>query len=219
MYKLIKNTKPILWIAFTSACALLMFQIIFPYTSWKWDVDFLQTKQLIIHLDHYRIAFYSHIFSSLIILFSGGLLFVNVLLKKYASIHRLLGKLYVGLLLGIAAPSGFVMAFYANGGWMAKASFLILTPLWWWFTYKGYQTARSRQFSAHRIWMMRSYALTLSAITLRFLQFVLSYWFYLDPTEQYIFVSWVSWGFNLAFVEIWIWFKSVRFGSRVIFNN
>lgn len=208
LYQLFHRSKTILWIVFTLACTWLMFEILRPYTSWRWDVDFLQTKQLIIHLDHYRIAFYIHIFSSLIVLLSGGLLFVNVLLQKYAVVHRWLGKLYVILLLGFAAPSGFIMAFYANGGWMAKLSFLILTSLWWWFTYKGYQTVRARQFVAHRMWMLRSYALTLSAITLRLMQFVLSYWFLINPAEQYIFVSWVSWMLNLTIVELWLFFES-----------
>ncbi len=199
-----KTFSTTVWITVTCLFSWLMFGIVIPYSSWKWDVDFLQTKQIIIHLDHYRFSFYAHIFSSLVILFSGGFLFVDVLLRKWPLVHRRLGKLYVALLLGVAAPSGFVMAFYANGGWMAKISFLILTPLWWWFTYKGLQTARSGLFKAHRKWMLRSYALTLSAITLRLFQMVLGYYFYMDPAFQYIFVSWTSWIFNLIVIELWI---------------
>jgi len=178
-----------------------MFQIIWPYTTWEWDVDFLLTKQAIIHLDYYRVAFYSHIFSSLFILGSGAFLFSNHILRKYKKLHRVLGKTYVGLLLLIAAPSGLVMAFHANGGWMAQLSFVILSPLWWYVTYRGYQTARQKDFKAHRIWMMRSYALSLSAVTLRVMQLSLNYFFYLDPQQLYIFVSWVSWLLNLGVVE------------------
>jgi hypothetical protein len=130
-FPMTKTRSIALWIFLTSIFSWLMFRIIFPYSSWEWDVDFLQTKQFIIHLDHYRISFYAHIFSSLVILVSGSFLFVDALLKNWPSAHRTLGKLYVALLLLVAAPSGFVMAFYANGGWMAKTSFLILTPLWW----------------------------------------------------------------------------------------
>ncbi|MFT5802242.1 MAG: putative membrane protein [Nonlabens sp.] len=222
-----KTRSVALWIFLTSIFSWLMFRIIFPYSSWEWDVDFLQTKQFIIHLDHYRISFYAHIFSSLVILVSGSFLFVDALLKNWPSAHRTLGKLYVALLLLVAAPSGFVMAFYANGGWMAKTSFLILTPLWWWFTYKGLQTARSGQFKAHRKWMMRSYALTLSAISLRLFQFILGYYFYINPKLQYILVSWTSWIFNLVAVELLIrnptllksslstFLQRLRFGRRI----
>ena len=185
-----------------------MFQIIWPYTSWERDVDFLLTKQAIIHLDFYRWAFYAHIFSSLIVLFAGGFLFSNVILRKYPKLHRALGKCYVGLLLFVSAPSGMVMAFYANGGWMAQLSFVVLTPLWWWVTFKGYQTARSRDFKAHKKWMMRSYALSLSAISLRVYQIVLGHFFYLDPVMQYVLVSWGSWIGNLIVIEWWIWRQS-----------
>jgi len=83
-----KSLFPILWVAIIGFFSWLMFQVILPYSTWEWNVDFLETKQLIIHLDHYRFSFYAHISSSLIILFSGAFLFVDVLLKKQPKIHR-----------------------------------------------------------------------------------------------------------------------------------
>jgi predicted membrane protein DUF2306 len=214
-----KTFYSFLWIAFISFFSYKMLEIVLPYTSWEWDVDFLLTKQFIIHLDHYRIAFYSHIFSSLFVLFSGAFLFSNYILKNHPTIHRWVGKSYVALLLFISAPSGMVMAFYANGGWLAKVSFLILTPIWWWFTYKGYQTARRQQFNAHKSWMIRSYALTLSAISLRLYQMGLSSFLYIDPVTQYILVSWVSWIGNLIIAEMIIrnkQFKLKRISSLIL---
>ena len=196
-----KTISSFLWVVFISFFSFKMLQIVWPYTSWEWDVDFLLTKQFIVHLDHYRFAFYSHIFSSLFILFSGAFLFSSYILKKHRNLHRWIGKTYIVLLLLISAPSGMVMAFYANGGWLVKISFLLLTPLWWWCTFKGYQTARSKQFKAHKTWMMRSYGLTLSAVSLRVYQMVLGYFFYLEPEIQYLLVSWVSWLGNLVIVE------------------
>jgi len=113
-----------------------------------------------------------------------------------------MGKTYVGLVLLFSAPSGLIMAFHANGGMWAKLSFILLTTFWWWFTYKGYTTARAKEFSAHKKWMIRSYALTFSAITLRLSQMVLGIFFYLDPVFQYILVSWTSWTVNLFVAEI-----------------
>jgi len=107
----LKPSLPILWSAAIVFFTYQMFKIIFPYTSWEWDVDFLLTKQFIIHLDYYRLAFYSHIFSSLFVLLSGAFLFSNFILKKYKTVHRVAGRVYVILLLGIAAPSGLVMGF------------------------------------------------------------------------------------------------------------
>ncbi len=205
-----KKLPQIIWSTLIIFFSFLMFQITKPYSSWEWDIDFLQTKSFIIHLNYYRYSFYAHIFSSLIVLFSGAFLFSNYILKNWSVIHRCFGKLYVVLVLFISAPSGLVMAFHANGGWVAKSSFLILTPLWWWFTYKGYQTVRQKNFKAHRVWMMRSYALTLSAISLRLLQFIFGQFFYMEADEQYILVSWTSWVFNLLIVEALIGITSTK---------
>lgn len=211
------NFPAILWTIFILFFSFMMGRIIWPYTSWQWDVDFLLTKTLLIHLDHYRLAFYLHIFSSLIVLLSGAFLFSNYILKNWTIFHRWIGKIYVALLMLISAPTGLIMAFYANGGWPAKGSFLLLTPIWWWCTWKGYQTARAKKFKAHRIWMMRSYALTLSAISLRVYQLLLGNFFYLDPAFQYALVSWISWLGNLFFVEMWIRNKNLSPNNRYSF--
>lgn len=179
----------------------LMGKIISPYTSWQWDVDFLWTKQHLAHLNYYRISFYAHIFSSLLVLGCGAFLFSNYILKKQTRLHSFLGKIYVALLLLISAPSGLIMAFHANGGWLAQLSFILLTPLWWWFTWKGYQTARQKKFKAHKRWMIRSYALTLSAISLRILQLTIGAFYVIDPVLQYTLVSWLSWIGNLLIAE------------------
>ena len=195
--------KTIGWVSIISCFTALMVMIVAPYLSWEWDVDFLQTKQHIIHLFHYRTAFYLHIFSSCFILFAGAFLFSKTIIKKYRNLHRWSGKIYVLLLLIISAPTGMIMAFYANGGWPAKISFLILCPLWWYCTYMGYRKIREKKIQEHEKWMIRSYALTLSAISLRFYQMILGNagW---DPATQYIFVSWISWVGNLLMAELYI---------------
>jgi len=190
----------------------LMIDITLPYTSWEWDVDFLQTKFEIVHLLYYRAAFYTHIFTSSVVLFSGLFLFSNWVLRRRPRVHRFFGKTYVLLVLVFSAPSGMVMACHANGGWSAKLSFVILTALWWWFTYKGYVTARALNFKAHKKWMIRSYALTFSAITLRFSQMLLGMYFLLDPVFQYVLVSWSSWVINLLVAEVLI--RKVRITNR-----
>lgn len=181
-----------------------MLQIVLPYTGWERDIDFLITKQHIIHLDYYRLSFYLHIFSSLIIILSGFVLFSSKILKNQASLHRIVGKLYVGLVLLISAPSGLIMAFHANGNLATKISFILLTILWWLFTYKGYSTIRKGDIKAHKNWMYRSYALTMSAITLRLAQMILNSFWELDPELQYCFISWGSWIVNLLFVELFL---------------
>ena len=183
---------------------VLMVQIVYPYLSWELDIDFLQTKQHLIHLSYYRIAFYIHIFSSVPVLFFGAFLFSERILKRFSKVHRMLGKGYVGLVLGLSAPTGMVLAFHANGGWPVQLSFLLATPLWWYFTWRGLKTAISLDFVSHRKWMIRSYAMAFSAITLRASQVFFSAFNLVSPDYQYMVVSWVSWVLNLFIVEIYL---------------
>lgn len=198
------NYISLLYSCFILFFTYIMLTIVLPYTTWEWNVDFLQTKQHIIHLDYYRLAFYVHIFSSVFILFAGATQFSTFFLKKWKKVHRYIGKTYIGLLLLVSAPGAMVMAFYANGGLLTKVSFLILAPLWWWFTWKGYQTARQQDWQQHRAYMVRSYALTLSAVTLRVMQLFLGSFFLLEAEFQYTMVSWLSWTVNLAVAEWWL---------------
>ena len=198
------NFKSVVFTVFVVLSTLLMLGIILPYTSWERDVDFLKTKQFIVHLDYYRASFYTHIFSSVFVLCSGAFLFSKFVLNRHPLLHRNLGKLYVLLILVFSAPSGLIISFYANGGIWVKLSFFILTPLWWYFTYMGYRTIKKGKVREHRKWMIRSFALTLSAISLRLMQFILGLIVVWDPAFQYLFVSWVSWIGNLILAEFYI---------------
>src|SRR5687768_15945544 len=91
----------------------LMVRLTLPYLSFRYDIDFLFTKQALLYNVWWRLAFYSHITSSVLVLFAGLLQFLPAILKHYPKIHRLLGKIYVFFILLVSAPSGFLMALYA----------------------------------------------------------------------------------------------------------
>jgi hypothetical protein len=179
----------------------LMLRIILPYFSFKYDVDFLLTKQSVLHLKIWRLAFYTHISSSMVVLLFGGFQFSKSLIFGNPKIHRLLGKIYVFLVLGIAAPSGLIMAFYANGGIWAKTSFVTISILWWFFTFKAFRNALDKNFKTHLGNMYRSYALTLSAITLRLYALILPHLILLHAKEMYTLIALLSWIPNLAVAE------------------
>jgi hypothetical protein len=68
-------------------------------------------------------------------------------------------------------------------------------------TAKAWKSAMARQFTAHKEWMMRSYALTLSAVTLRAWKWLLIALFHLRPLEAYMIVAWMGFVPNLIFTE------------------
>lgn len=191
----------------------IMGNIVWPYTSGRLDIDFLLTKAHIIHLLRYRLAFYLHIFPALLVLAAGLTQFSGRILRAVPALHRWVGRVYTYSILAVCGPAAIVMAWYANGGPIAQASFLTLSVLWWWVTWTAYRAIRAGDIRRHGAWMIRSYALTFSAITLRVMQYFLAIYGNLEPETAYRLVSWPSWVLNLLVAELLIrnlpWLKWV----------
>lgn len=197
--------KKIAWILTATAIlygAWLMLLLTIPYAAFERYTDFLITKQRVYHILHWRISFYIHIFISMIVLLAGLLQFSKYLLDKYPRLHRSSGKVYAVVVIFLSGPTGLIMGFYANGGKYARISFVLLSVLWITFTILGWKRAMQGRWPEHITWMLRSYALTLSALSLRFYALVLG-WMHmpLRPVTAYITISWLSWTLNLLLAE------------------
>jgi hypothetical protein len=201
-----RTAASLLWIAAILYCTLLMVWITLPYLSFRLNVDFLITKQRIIHLKHWRYAFYAHILTSAFVLLAGAVQFWPYFLAHFKSWHRRIGKMYVFIIIFISGPTGLIMSFYANGDWKAKSSFIILSTLWLLFTGLSFYYAVDKDFVEHRKFMIRSYALTLSAITLRLYALVLPHFVFLEGRKEYAVLAWSSWTINLLVAETIIYF-------------
>ncbi|HIP36095.1 MAG TPA: DUF2306 domain-containing protein [Crocinitomix sp.] len=182
----------------------LLVLIALQYVPIKYDVAFLNIKQDEIKLTHYKIAFFSHVFSSIIVIIIGLPQFSYTLRKRFSFFHKLSGKIYISLILLIASPSGLIMAYYANGGIVSQISFILLSILWFTFTYKAYKYIKVGNWKKHKNFMLRSYALTLSAISLRLFKWGIVSVFELAPMDTYKIVSIIGWTLNLVLVEIYI---------------
>lgn len=180
----------------------LMLDITLPFASFKRDVGFLMSKRHVWHHSHWRLAFFIHIFCSLPLILAGTLQVIPAIRKRYLRFHSLLGKVYVYVILFLAAPSGFILAIYANGGTWAQASFTLLSLSWWIFTFLGWRAMKRGDERQHRAHMFRSYALTLSAIALRSYVFLIPAFWGINGKEMYVLVAWLSWVPNLLMVEL-----------------
>jgi uncharacterized membrane protein len=187
----------------------LMLRIIVPHLRFDSNEGFLQVKQDYIHIPVWCFAFYTHVFSSIFTLLAGFTQFSSFLLKHHKSVHRFVGRMYTWDILLINFPAGLIMAYYANGHLPAKIAFVILDFLWFWFTYKAVVEAKKKNISAHKRFMMRSYALTCSAITLRTWKLILSSNFQIDPAMLYMIDAWLGFMPNLLFVE-WLILRKKR---------
>lgn len=147
-------------------------------------------------------AVYAHLAGSLWALAVGPFQLHQRLRDSALGRHRWLGRSYVtGVFIGGAGA--LALAPRAQTGAVAQAGFGLLGVLWLAFTTLAWVRIRSGEQEAHRRWMIRSYALTLAAVTLRIylpvtgvmgVPFALSY-----PA-----IAWMCWMPNLAVAEVWL---------------
>lgn len=178
------------------------------YSGFSNTVGFLKFKQDYIHIGIWKVAFYIHVFSAIIALLAGFTQFSVYILKEHKKLHRFIGRAYVINILFINFPAGMIMAFYANGHIPSKIAFIILDVLWFWFTYKAVVAIKRKDIKSHREFMIRSYALTFSAITLRTWKIILSNSSDLDPETIYMIDAWLGFVPNLLLAE-WIIRKKI----------
>ena len=183
----------------------LMLAITLRYFPISPDVAFLQIKQSeISSVPAYFSIFYIHVCSSAFTLLAGFTQFSNTILRKYPSIHKRIGIVYVYTVVLLSAPSGIYIGYFANGGITSKISFMILGILWLLFTILGIQMIKIGRKSAHEKWMLRSFALAFSAITLRLWKVILVFLFHPPPMDVYRIIAWLGWIPNLLIIEWYI---------------
>lgn len=183
----------------------LMVELTLPYVTFEKNVDFLLTKLNVYHIKYWRYGFYVHIFSSTLVLIAGFTQFSRTVMKKMPKLHKVMGYIYAITLIFISGPGALAMAFHANGGVPARASFVLLTFLWYVFTITAMVFVFKKKWNEHGNFMLRSYALTFSAITLRLYAFGIDYFHLpIKPVDAYITIAWLSWVPNLLVAELLI---------------
>jgi hypothetical protein len=146
-------------------------------------------------------AITAHVAGAMLALLVGPLQFLPQLRKKRSlAVHHWLGRAYLlGVLVGSAA--GFYLAWFSYGGLPAHLGFASLAG-WWFVTgLVAYRRIRARALEAHRRWMVRNYAMTFTAVTLRLWLLLLLFVFDRPFDEAYVAVAWICWVWNLPVAE------------------
>ena len=181
-----------------------MARITVEYIPYDTDIGFLRIKQDYVDIDHWRIAFFVHVYASMWALLAGFTQFSSQIQSFYPRVHRALGYVYVTNVLLITGPASLLMSIYANGGPTSKIAFGLLAIGWIAFTAIALIKAKNGDFAAHRNFMIRSYALTLSALTLRAWKWGLTNSVELPPMDVYRAVAWLGWVPNILVAELLI---------------
>lgn len=170
-----------------------------PYLTLNPDVYF--EEQRAVYVVH-TVGIVAHVAGSILALALGPFQFLPALRRRWLHVHRWIGRIYLA---GIAVGGifGFYMAWLAYGGPITRVGFATLAILWLYTGAMAYYTIRNKEIQAHRRWVIRNYALTFAAVTLR-LWLVIFIIAELDFIVAYRIVAWLAWVPNLLIVEWWI---------------
>jgi uncharacterized membrane protein len=150
--------------------------------------------------DVQRAGIYVHVFASSVALILGPLQFWARLRAARPALHRWLGRCYLGIGILVGGLAGLLIASYAHGGPVARLGFACLALAWLYTGLRAYRAIRARDLAAHRRWMIRNFALTFAAVTLRL-------WLPASVVSgvpfgiAYAIVAWLCWLPNLAVAE------------------
>ncbi|MEV0393765.1 DUF2306 domain-containing protein [Polymorphospora rubra] len=111
-------------------------------------------------------AFFAHVATGSLALLLGPWQFFRRPPERHRPVHRRIGRAYL-LSVGLATLTALVMAPFNSAGMVGFFGFGSLAVLWGLTAWRGYRAARRRDFAAHEAWMIRNFALTYAAPTLR----------------------------------------------------
>ncbi|GAA3644056.1 hypothetical protein GCM10022200_30090 [Microbacterium awajiense] len=113
-----------------------------------------------------QVALYTHIAAAALALALGPFQFWRGLRDRMPRVHRITGRTYL-IAVAIGGIAGLAIAPFSPAGWVGLFGFGALGVLWLITGWRAYRSIRRRDIASHQAWMIRNYALTFAAVTLR----------------------------------------------------
>lgn len=122
--------------------------------------------------------------------------------RQRRALHRTLGRIYVVSCI-VSGFAGLLLSFGNTTGPVAGFGFGLLAVIWVYANVQAWRLAQARRFDEHRRWMIRSFALTFGAVTLR-IYIPLSQMMGIDFVIAYQAIAWLAWVPNLLLAELYL---------------
>jgi len=195
--------KKIYWTTFgLSAIGIGLYPLAFLSSGFRKSGFFSVKSRELLANPFYISAFYTHISLGGIALLTGWSQFIKSWRNKYRKLHRFLGYIYVTSVLG-SSITGLIVAVYSTGRKPAAIGFGALAVSWFISNLKAFFQIRKGKVKEHERWMIRNFALTFSAVTLRvYLPILLAKKTGIVKSLQI--ASWLCWVPNAIIAEIYI---------------
>jgi uncharacterized membrane protein len=192
--------------AITAAwCALVLFASVNSILAMRYLLPHVPFAAPLPNLKLHRIALAIHASCAGIALLIGPFQIVEGFRVRWTKLHRRLGWVYAGAV-APGAISAMPLALHASFGPITGSGFFVLAVLWLFVTGTALWMVIQREFESHRRWMLRSYALTAAAITLR-IMLPVSAVIGFPAAPSYRAIAWMCWLLNLVIIEVYLNFR------------
>jgi uncharacterized membrane protein len=148
------------------------------------------------------IAGWSHAFGGAIAALIGPFQLITRLRTAWPRVHVWMGRTYLLAVLA-GGLAGLYFAPTSTAGTVGRVGFTTLAIFWLYSGTRAFLAIRRGNVQEHRRWMLRNYALTFGAATLR-IELPLLIIGGLSFSAAYTLVAWISWVPNWLVVEAWL---------------
>jgi uncharacterized membrane protein len=147
-------------------------------------IDYPLYHQYRVHLIADRYLLFPHALFGTIALLSGPIQFSTRFRQRYLPFHRILGRVYV-----VSVLLAAIIAMIISAGHPLFPGTCVQASAWIICTLAAFLTVRNGHIAQHRQWMVRSYAVTFTFISLRVLSIWPAYWNLSDATNVTIIIA------------------------------
>jgi uncharacterized membrane protein len=153
----------------------------------------------------FAVAFvgYAHTLGGGIASLIGPFQFIGSLRRRYPRGHVWLGRVYL-VSVGSGALAGLYLSPNSYAASIGDLGFVLLALAWLFTGGMAYRAIRGRRIDVHRRWMIRNYALTFSAFTLRAQLPLLVIFGGFSPYTALTITAFSCWLPSLLVVELWM---------------
>ncbi|UZN03667.1 DUF2306 domain-containing protein [Cellulomonas sp. S1-8] len=114
----------------------------------------------------FQVALYVHIATASVALLLGPLQLSSTLRRRRPRLHRVTGRVYL-VAVGVGSVTGLAILPVNSAGLVGVFGFGTLAVLWAVTATRALRAIRGGDVAGHQAWMLRNYALTFAAVTLR----------------------------------------------------
>ncbi|MEQ8711386.1 MAG: DUF2306 domain-containing protein [Cyclobacteriaceae bacterium] len=192
--------KKIFWGLFVFfAIGVGLYPMLYVLVDMQYGYLALKTEELQSAL--WTVLFYTHISFGGFALVIGWPQFVNRWRVSTPQFHRKLGMIYL-IAVGLSGVSGLYIAQFATGGIISELGFSGLAIGWLLTAGMALYTAKNGKYIEHEQWMIRNYALSFAAVSLRIMLPSSTGTLQIDFVSAYQVIAWACWVPNLIIAEM-----------------